>query len=379
MTTDTYAHHLPFLKASSVHPHVLPHLGAPSTRLAQAFLDSYQSTVHLFRTPTFADNLRSLGAESSPATLLSYLTFQLDHADSRFHPIVANELSRVLALGAALGRRQVYGAFDLHKAVSGALPARVAAQKLPKPLFPYLPIPRFPSSIRIPRSRRIGRGQAPLEHIEAAKGLSLDLIQRINAHQRALVGGYVTEAITRGLDVDTTAMRVANVVGLFPRWARAVGRLHSSMLANGVNPRIAQARADTYADELRLKRAKMISRTELIRAMATGRQNSWREMADQGVIDPENSVREWSAAPGACDVCEELGDPNGEGVGTRVKGLETPFDTPLGLVLGPPIHPNDRCSVLLHPAFLSTPQTTTGQQMQDEAVISDPELQQLQT
>jgi hypothetical protein len=369
----TYAHQRPYVAQASITPTVIPHLGAPSERLARAFLDTYQAAVFLMRTPGFIDNLSYL-ANHDPVQLRPYVLAQVEQAGRRFQPILANELLRLLEAGAAIGRLQLAQpmqkagdagagagvgagvgagatAADLDTAYLTLTAAQRRARGLPPPLFPALRIPHHPSSIRIPKAPRWGRGQAPIPHIEAARNLALDLVVNINDTQRDLIGDYIEEAITRGIPVDDTAMRVANVTGLFPRWARAVSNYHSRLLAQGMDRPFAQKQADKYADRLRKKRGWMISRTEIQRAQNLGRLNSWREFAAQGHLDADNSVKSWvGGTPGSCPICTQLGNPNGDYKGVSVVGLETPFDTPLGPVLHPPLHPN---AVLAGSSFLA--------------------------
>lgn len=84
-------------------------------------------------------------------------------------------------------------------------------------------------------------------------------------------------------------------------------------------------------------RAKVITRTETIRASAEGQLGAWLDAQEKGLL-PKTARREWIMTPEeACPICRELD-------GKRVK-LDDPFILPNGdLVFTPPAHPNCRCA-----------------------------------
>ena len=59
---------------------------------------------------------------------------------------------------------------------------------------------------------------------------------------------------------------------------------------------------------------------------------------------PSQTKRVWVLTPDdrLCEICSAIPDLNPDGV-----GLEETFDTDLGPVLSPPVHPNCRCAVSL--------------------------------
>lgn len=217
---------------------------------------------------------------------------------------------------------------------------------------------------------------APL-HVEAARNLSLALVTKVTKTQRAGIRKLVTESITKGIPPAQQGLRIANIVGLFPRWQNAVNNLHARMIQNRIPPHVADVRAKNYADELLEKRGIMIARTELLRAMNAGRWAGWHDLAHKGVLDPDSAVKQWKGTIDnrICPVCEYLADPMGDGRGgVQVVGLDTPFETEYGPVVMPPCHPHDRCSVDLIPGEVKVQQVSDGDLGEWVGVLKDPEM-----
>jgi hypothetical protein len=348
----------------------IPYLGGPEDRIFAAFHDSYSSAAHVWR--TMASRVFAL---DDP---LAVAHTAMDGDALKFYEALVPELELAHRTGAARGRKQVAAVHDWTwptATIKAAMPA------YSDPIYPIreLHLPRWPSSIRIPPVPRAHRtfGHAPLSHIDAARDLALNLVTQVDQTQRDTIAAMITEAITRGFDADLTGLRIANVVGLFPRWQRAVDNLFTNMLSNDVPLRIAQKRADDYADSLREKRGRMIARTELLRAMNSGRQAGWQSMADKGQLDPERSIKEWvSASVGACEECDYLGDVQGSGHGYRVRGIDGLFPTEWGPIPHPPAHPHCRCACILHPVFVSL-ERDSDQEAMDDADLNNPEMAQI--
>ena len=178
----------------------------------------------------------------------------------------------------------------------------------------------------------------------------------------------------KGDDVDILSMRIANLVGLDPRWQRAVFNFESRLNSGKENlpPDLVQKRVQDYSDWLRERRGIRIARTELMRGMNDGRLAGWNEQAAAGYFDPVMSEKEWSAAPGACPDCSAMN-------GVRVTGISTLFLTDHGTVLMPPAHPHCRCTAVLHPVHsgdgASAPDA--DQVAMDHATLNEPSLQRL--
>jgi hypothetical protein len=140
-------------------------------------------------------------------------------------------------------------------------------------------------------------------------------------------------------------------IGLHPAWAQAVvtfrekqlGQLSRSGLSYAKATALADKRASTYQDRLIRRRAMNIARTEIQTASNLGRYASWTQMIGNGLASPQ-SMKEWSAGPGACNICSAL-------AGQQVRWDDV-FD---GGYVMPPAHTNCRCSAVLIPQLYSNP------------------------
>ncbi|RYF36017.1 MAG: hypothetical protein EOO38_28290 [Cytophagaceae bacterium] len=136
---------------------------------------------------------------------------------------------------------------------------------------------------------------------------------------------------------------VRNSIGLNTRQINAMDRLEDKLLADGElsEDQVAQ-RVRDYSDKALADRSKTIAVTETRTASGTAQVESWREMVEQGLVDPA-SMKQWvngweEACPNICKpmdgVMVPIGDmfilPNGDAV-YAAGGA----------------HPNCRCSQIL--------------------------------
>ena len=177
------------------------------------------------------------------------------------------------------------------------------------------------------------------------------LIRAIDESTRVAVRELITQAFIEPRSVDDTAKLIRRIVGLHPRWARAVERFHDNNVRRLVDTGLSSSQAERRADEMTAKyreklirrRAEMIARTETQQALNFGRQMSWVASDRAGLVDPR-TMKEWRTAPlgsrygPPCPTCTMLR-------GTRVPWNGT-FDNGQQM---PPAHPNCRCTAVLIP------------------------------
>lgn len=180
---------------------------------------------------------------------------------------------------------------------------------------------------------------------------SATLVRQIDESNRLAIREVITRAFTEPRTVDETARALRHIVGLHPRWARAVERFNEKNLVRlvreGMSSRQAQETANRMTERYRKKlirrRAEMIARTEIQQAQNYARQTSWEATESLGLVDPR-SEKEWRTALATsrygppCDVCAPLN-------GTRVPWNGV-FDNGRSM---PPAHPNCRCTAVLIP------------------------------
>ncbi len=118
--------------------------------------------------------------------------------------------------------------------------------------------------------------------------------------------------------------------------ARDIARIaHEGLSAED----LAQA-IDGYRSTLLRERVRAIVSTWLMQAANEGAIDVWRQAVAGGHIAA--AVKVWVTMPDPCPECAAVD-------GKQV-GLDDLFDTPLGLLPAPPMHPRCRCAVECHPA-----------------------------
>lgn len=179
--------------------------------------------------------------------------------------------------------------------------------------------------------------------LTAAETVVADAVQSItNASQEGL-----REALKRGFEEGITAQqlarRIRSEVGLTDRDITALENLRANMVDNGISQTKADAAAERYAGRLLRARASLIAQTETMRAANEGQRLAWVDAKAEGLLDPEHR-RYWLVTPDdrLCPRCESVPDDNPEG-----RAIDEPFDTDVGPLMGPPLHPRCRCVTVL--------------------------------
>jgi hypothetical protein len=179
--------------------------------------------------------------------------------------------------------------------------------------------------------------------VKAARETAAQFVTGVTEETRAAVRAIVVESFTQGVSPRDTAARIREVVGLTARQSRAVLQHRSTLLREGASRSAAGKSARRYAERLIGKRATTIARTEIMRASNAGQRASWSAAVADGHLSAR-SRKLWIVAPDdrLCPYCEPM-----DGVAV---GLDLKFDTGLGQVDGPPLHPNCRCTLGIRPA-----------------------------
>lgn len=184
-----------------------------------------------------------------------------------------------------------------------------------------------------------------------AQTRSADLVTSINESNKLAIRQTISEAFTTPRTSRQTAKALRDIVGLHPRWARAVQRAddqnYARLIRDGMTPEQARSIADNmtkrYRDRLIRRRAEMIARTEIQQAQNWSRQAAWDVGQKQGFVSPA-SMKEWRTAP----VGSQYGPPCPECMEMRGKRVPWNGSFPNGLSM-PPAHPHCRCTAVLVP------------------------------
>lgn len=91
-------------------------------------------------------------------------------------------------------------------------------------------------------------------------------------------------------------------------------------------------------------RATNIARTETLRASNAAQDMAWEQAADNGLLNSRSMRRSWLVTEDdrLCPYCAAVPSMNEGG-----RAMGEPFDTPLGPVERPPLHPQCRCTLTI--------------------------------
>lgn len=169
------------------------------------------------------------------------------------------------------------------------------------------------------------------EAIAWAETRAAQLVTDVTTEARAAIRTVVSEGFGQGIPVREQAKLIRASVGLTERDAGAVMKRQLKMLADGVDPVKATARAEKYANKLLRARAQTIARTESMRAANEGQLQLWRQAQDKGLLSAE-AQKVWITAD-PCPICAPL---EGETVGVNES---------FSIGTDPPAHPRCRCTI----------------------------------
>lgn len=169
------------------------------------------------------------------------------------------------------------------------------------------------------------------EAIAWAEQHAAELVTDVTMEARAAIRTVVTDAFDAGMPPRETAKLIRASIGLTERDAGAVMKRQLKMLADGVDPSVATAKAEKYAAKLLRRRAETIARTETMRASNEGQAQLWKQAREKGLL-PATMKKVWIAFD-PCPICAPLA------------GETVPVDATFSIGSDPPAHPNCRCTV----------------------------------
>jgi hypothetical protein len=154
-----------------------------------------------------------------------------------------------------------------------------------------------------------------------AEKRSAALVVDVTKGVRAAIRVATSDALARGQHAGALARELRDVIGLDERRATAVVNFRTAQIEAGVDAKVVEARTSKYADRLLAQRAEVIARTEIFAAIAQGRNEFWRELISDGVVEAKDITRTWvaSGAENMCPICEDL-DGETAGLGEEFKG-----------------------------------------------------------
>jgi hypothetical protein len=194
------------------------------------------------------------------------------------------------------------------------------------------------------------------------------LVVQVSDDVRATIRGIVAAGQEYGLPIRTQARLIHQTVGLPPNWSRAPAnlareiregqaaaatsrrlsavdkaRIRSRIARGTVDDAFVREMSERYTHSLRRRRGLNIARTETMDAANTGQRESWRQAARDGQL-PRTARRDVVVTP---DERLRVSHAEVPGMNPNGVGLDEPFDTPWGALMGPPWEPLCRCSETL--------------------------------
>ena len=167
------------------------------------------------------------------------------------------------------------------------------------------------------------------------------LITNITAGVRDQIIQIIEESFTDGVTMRDTAARIFPIIGLTDRDARAVQNLYDREIARGTPPAKARQLADAAAYRFHKRRSLTIARTEIMTAANLGTRAAWASAIARGYLDPDDVIQRWYTGKDErlCQICAPMH--------MQTRPIGSPFYSPTNgqEYIGPPVHPNCRCTV----------------------------------
>lgn len=208
--------------------------------------------------------------------------------------------------------------------------------------------------------------------VQAARTYGFNLIRQISDDTRDGIRAIVANAMEFGGHPYEQAREIRGLIGLTDKQAQAVANFRQ-MLREGDRTALSRALRDRrfdgtlnrtlgddavdelsqeqidrmvarYSERMLAARAETIARTETINAARLGTQAAWTQATENGLLERATLRQGWLVTPDdrLCLYCAEvpLLNPGGVPLGQQ-------FQTALGPVDGPTLHPNCRCALYL--------------------------------
>lgn len=170
------------------------------------------------------------------------------------------------------------------------------------------------------------------------------LIREVSTETRDAVRNVVLNAVQYGGHPREQAKQIKELVGLTVKQTQAVQNYRAALeLEERPADQVDRMVARYNAKMLRL-RGETIARTETIRAGNAAQDMAWEQAATNGLLNRTTLRRQWLVTPDdrLCVYCAQVPGLNPGG-----RPLGVAFETPFGLMLRPPLHPNCRCVLQL--------------------------------
>jgi hypothetical protein len=166
------------------------------------------------------------------------------------------------------------------------------------------------------------------------------LVREVSNETRLAVQSIIMRGQQEGLSVAQQGRLIRQHIGLTQRGEEAVLNRMALLRRQGLSDEAVEAAGRRYYEKLVRQRAQLIARTETIRAANRGQQALWEQAMVEGFLDLERK-KVWIVTPDdrLCPLCE--------GMEGQTVPVSQPFNSPLGPVMTPDLHPGCRCAMAL--------------------------------
>jgi hypothetical protein len=155
-------------------------------------------------------------------------------------------------------------------------------------------------------------------------------ITGLNAQELMMVQDTLSRGLMAGWSEKSFATALKPIIGVGPRFEKAVDSYRQRLLASGYSNRDASIHTDTYRNSLLRYRAKMVAEYELRTSLGQAQRDYWRDRVTEGQLSP-NAKRVFRLGPTCknhCAVC---------------RGLNGHESSVLDDTNAPPMHPHCCC------------------------------------
>lgn len=283
---------------------------------------------------TLLKAVHALPFDDLTVALVNAILRAVEKVKSRTH---AHEIERAIARGDIQGAldavKMEFGAAELEEMVPQAL--RTAFETAGTQARDSL-------QEQLGAELRVGFDILNPEALDWIRERGGELITSFGESSLQAIRSMITSAYRSGATPAELASTIRESgIGLTERQLKALENYRAGLKASTqkLSESEIASRVETYGERLLRQRARLIARTETLRAAAEGNRELWRQAKAKGLIGDDAEV-EWNTTgqENVCPECDELDGETAPVGGTFPGGIE-----------GPPLHPACSCVLIMHP------------------------------
>jgi hypothetical protein len=169
------------------------------------------------------------------------------------------------------------------------------------------------------------------------------LVKYVTDDVQKTIREIITRSFVEGIKPYDAAKLISESIGLLPKHEVAVNNLRTRLgRTTDMNMDEINKEVSEYRQKLLMYRAKNIARTETLKGSLEGQRQVWDEAIQRGLLDRARTLKKWIITDDdrICILCLSMID-------AEPIPLDEDFETPLGPMDGPLMHPSCRCAQAL--------------------------------